>query len=129
MAFATRTLKDTTHTATVICDFTNESSGGTAVDASGLAGHNDGAKLSISHIWYGISHAADDGATITFQGSSSHLTAITVAGTGEYAGPAISNHATNATATSGDISIAGTGACTGFIVLELKKDANFDDVE
>ena len=129
MAFATRTLKDTTHTATVICDFTNESSGGTAVDASGLSGHNNGAKLSISHIWYGISHAADDGATITFQGSSSHLTAITVAGTGEYAGPAISNHATNATATSGDIAIAGTGACTGFIVLELKKDSNFDDTE
>ena len=129
MAFATRTLKDTTHTATVICDFTANSAGGTAVDASGLAGHNNGAKLSISHIWYGISHAADDGATIKFQGSSSHLTAITLAGTGEYAGPAISNHATNATATSGDIAIAGTGACTGFIVLELKKDSNFDDTE
>ena len=64
MAFATRTLKDTTHTTTVICDFTGESTGGTAVDASALTGHNNGAKLSISHIWYGISAAADDGATI-----------------------------------------------------------------
>ena len=31
--------------------------------------------------------------------------------------------------TSGDITIAGTGSCTGYIVLELKKDANFDSVE
>ena len=78
MAFATRTWKDTTHTATVICDFTNESSGGTAVDASGLAGHNNGAKLSISHIWYGISHAADDGATILLFAPSDPETTVPI---------------------------------------------------
>ena len=37
---------------------------------------------------------------------------------------AISNNATNANATSGDLEAIGASA-TGFIILELKKDATF----
>ena len=140
MAIATRTLKDTkleTGSGTqggkvsVLITFDDSTASNTNVlDASGLAGHADGAKLDINRIWWGINNGKDDDdknwAFLEFKGSSSDTLAINLAGTGYYDGTAgkITNNATNTTATSGDIEISCRGA-SGFILLELRKDESF----
>ena len=140
MAIATRTLKDTkleTGSGTqggkvsVLITFDDSTASNTNVlDASGLAGHADGAKLDINRIWWGINNGKDDDdknwAFLEFKGSSSDTLAINLAGTGYYDGTAgkITNNATNTTATSGDIEITCRGA-SGFILLELRKDESF----
>ena len=140
MAIATRTLKDTkleTGSGTqggkvsVLITFDDSTASDTNVlDASGLAGHANGAKLDITRIWWGINAGvADDDknwAFLEFKGSSSDTLAINLAGTGYYDGTAgkITNNATNTTATSGDIEISCRGA-SGFILLELRKDESF----
>ena len=140
MAIATRTLKDTkleTGSGTqggkvsVLITFDDSTASNTNVlDASGLAGHADGAKLDINRIWWGINNGKDDDdknwAFLEFKGSSSDTLAINLAGTGYYDGTAgkITNNATNTTATSGDLEISCRGA-SGFILLELRKDESF----
>ena len=140
MAIATRTLKDTkleTGSGTqggkvsVLITFDDSTASNTNVlDASGLAGHANGAKLDITKIWWGINAGvADDDknwAFLEFKGSSSDTLAINLAGTGYYDGTAgkITNNATNTTATSGDLEISCRGA-SGFILLELRKDESF----
>ena len=140
MAIATRTLKDTKletgsgtqgGKVTVLITFDDSTASNTNVlDASGLAGHADGAKLDINRIWWGINNGKDDDdknwAFLEFVGSSSDTLAINLAGTGYYDGTAgkITNNATNTTATSGDIEISCRGA-SGFILLELRKDESF----
>lgn len=140
MAIATRTLKDTKletgsgtqgGKVTVLITFDDSTASDTNVlDASGLAGHANGAKLDITKIWWGINAGvADDDknwAFLEFKGSSSDTLAINLAGTGYYDGTAgkITNNATNTTATSGDIEISCRGA-SGFILLELRKDESF----
>ena len=132
MAFATRTLRDdivadlgagATSGGTVVVQFDHSSDSATtaaALDASGLSGHANGAKLSITRAWWGLAGSVE----IQFKGASSDTHAIRLAGTGSYNGPAISNGATNTGATSGDLESIGASA-TGFIVLELRKDAAF----
>ena len=140
MAIATRTLKDTkiatgSGTAggkvTVLITFDDETSSNTNVlDASGLAGHANGAMLDITRLWWGINAGvADDDknwAFLEFKGASSDTLAINLAGTGYYDGTAgkIENNATNTTATSGDIEINCRG-CSGFIIMELRKDESW----
>lgn len=140
MAIATRTLKDTKletgsgtqgGKVTVLITFDDSTASDTNVlDASGLAGHANGAKLDITRIWWGINAGvADDDknwAFLEFKGSSSDTLAINLAGTGYYDGTAgkITNNATNTTATSGDLEISCRGA-SGFILLELRKDESF----
>ena len=140
MAIATRTLKDTKletgsgtqgGKVTVLITFDDSTASDTNVlDASGLAGHANGAKLDINRIWWGINNGKDDDdknwAFLEFVGSSSDTLAINLAGTGYYDGTAgkITNNATNTTATSGDIEITCRGA-SGFILLELRKDESF----
>ena len=140
MAIATRKIKDTkleTGSGTkggkvsVLITFDDSTASNTNVlDASGLAGHANGAKLDITKIWWGINAGvADDDknwAFLEFKGSSSDTLAINLAGTGYYDGTAgkITNNATNTTATSGDIEISCRGA-SGFILLELRKDESF----
>ena len=140
MAVATRTLKDTkiatgSGTAggkvTILITFDDEtSSDNTVVDASGLAGHANGAMLDITRLWWGINAGvADDDknwAFLEFKGASSDTLAINLAGTGHYDGTAgkIENNATNTTATSGDMEISCRGA-SGFIIMELRKDESF----
>ena len=140
MAIATRTLKDTKletgsgtqgGKVTVLITFDDSTASDTNVlDASGLAGHANGAKLDITRIWWGSNAGvADDDknwAFLEFKGSSSDTLAINLAGTGYYDGTAgkITNNATNTTATSGDIEISCRGA-SGFILLELRKDESF----
>ena len=133
MAFATRNIRDTvvaagdvggtTQHGTVVVQLDHSADSATtaaALDASGLSGHANGAKLSIVRAWWGLSGSVE----IQFKGASSDTHAIRLAGAGDYTGPALSNNATNGTATSGDIEVIGASA-TGFIVIELRKDAAF----
>ena len=132
MAFATRTIRDTVvaagdvggttqhGTVVIALDHSSDSATSLALDASALSGHANGAKLSIKRIWWGLSGSVE----VQFKGSSSDTHAIRLAGAGDYTGPAISNNSTNGTATSGDIEVIGASA-TGFIVIELRKDAAF----
>ena len=134
MAFATRTLRDdtvadqgvigATSGGTVVVQFDHSADSATtaaAVDASGLSGHANGAKLSIVRAWWGLSGSVE----IQFKGASSDTHALRLAGTGSYSsGPAIQNGATNGGATSGDLEAIGASA-SGFIILELRKDAAF----
>jgi len=132
MAFATRNIRDTVvaaggqggtsqHGTVVIhLDHSSDSATSAALDASGLSGHANGAKLSIVRAWWGLAGSVE----IQFKGASSDTHAIRLAGTGSYNGPAISNGATNGGATSGDLESIGASA-TGFIVLELRKGDGF----
>ena len=138
MAVATRTLRDTQVNAegaggkvTVLITFDDETSANENVlDASGLDGHANGAKLDITRLWWGITAGvADDDknwAFLEFKGASSDTLAINLTGTGHYDGTAgpITNNATNTTATSGDLELTILNA-SGFIIVELRKDANF----
>ena len=124
MAVTTRTLKDTVVNAagaggkvTVLVNFTDSTdSNETILDASGLDGHANGAKLDDNKNY----------ATIEFKGASSDTVAIRLSGTGHYDGTAgpITNNATNTTATSGDLELTVAGA-SGSIIIELRKDVNF----
>ena len=143
MAIATRTLKDTiletgsgvqggkvTVLINVNDNTSNGDTNGTMLDASGLSGHANGAKLDITRIWWAlVQGTADDNtgwATIEFVGSSTDVAAINLAGSGHYDGTAgkIENNATNTTATSGDMELSLRGA-SGFIIMELRKDESW----
>ena len=129
MAFATRTLRDDPiptgagsagGTVIVQLDHSADSATSAALDASALSGHANGAKLSIARCWWALSGSVE----IQFKGASTDTHALRLAGTGKYDGPAISNNATNTGASSGDLESIVASA-TGFIILELKKDAAF----
>jgi len=129
MAFATKTLRDDNiptgagsagGLVVIRLDHSADSATSAALDASGLSGHANGAKLSIVK----IHHALAGSVEIQFKGSSTDTHAIRLTGTGTYAGPAIANDATNAGASSGDLETIGASA-TGYIILELRKDKNF----
>ena len=138
MAVATRTLKDTVvgsgaygGKVTVLINWDDEtSSNNNVLDASGLDGHANGAMLDITRLWWGITNgvANDDKnwAFLEFVGASSDTLAINLSGTGHYDGTAgpITNNATNTTATSGDLELS-LRDCSGFIIMELRKDENF----
>ena len=138
MAVATRTLKDTVvnasgagGTVTVLVNWDDEnSSNNNVLDASGLDGHANGAKLDILRIWWQLVQGTADDDTghveIQFKGASSDTTAIRLAGTGHYDGTAgpITNNATNTGATSGDLELSAFGT-SGSVIIELRKDANF----
>ena len=138
MAVATRTLKDTVvnasgagGTVTVLVNWDDEnSSNNNILDASGLDGHANGAKLHIKKLWWQVNGGvADDDknwAFVEFKGASSDTLAINLAGTGHYDGTAgpITNNATNTTATSGDLELSLRGS-SGSMIIELRKDENF----
>ena len=138
MGVATRTLKDTVvgsgaygGKVTVLINWDDEtSSNNNVLDASGLDGHANGAMLDITRLWWGITNgvANDDKnwAFLEFVGASTDTLAINLSGTGHYDGTAgtIDNNATNTTATSGDIELS-LRDCSGFIIMELRKDENF----
>jgi len=140
MAIATRTLKDTAIATgqgaaggkvTVLVNMNdNTTADSLVVDASGLAGHANGAKLDITRIWWGlVQGTADDNtgwAQIQFVGASADTAAINLVGTGHYDGTAgkITNNATNTGATSGDLQLSSYGV-SGYILIELRKDGSF----
>jgi len=140
MAIATRTLKDTKITTgsgaaggkvTVLVNMNDNTTADSVVlDASGLAGHANGAMLDITRIWWAlVQGTADDNtgwASIEFVGASADTLAINLAGTGHYDGTAgkIENNATNTGATSGDLKLNAYGV-SGYVMIELRKDESF----
>ena len=140
MAIATRTLKDTAIATgsgaaggkvTVLVNMNdNTTADSNILDASGLTGHANGAKLDITRIWWGLVQGTADDNTgyvqLQFKGASSDTTAINLAGTGHYDGTAgkIENNATNTTATSGDLELSAFGT-SGYVLIELRKDESF----
>ena len=133
MAVATRTLKDTVvnasgagGTVTVLVNWDDEnSSNNNVLDASGLDGHANGAKLHIKKLWWQVNGGvADDDKNwffLEFKGASSDVEAINLCGSGHYYGAVIKNTATNTTATGGDIKATTTNASSGFALLTLQK--------
>ena len=140
MAIATRTLKDTKIATgsgaaggkvTVLVNMNDNTDADSVVlDASGLAGHANGAMLDITRIWWAlVQGTADDNtgwASIEFVGASADTLAINLAGTGHYDGTAgkIENSATNTGATSGDLKLNAYGV-SGYVMIELRKDESF----
>ena len=140
MAIATRTLKDTAIATgsgaaggkvTVLVNMNdNTTADSNILDASGLAGHANGAMLDITRIWWALVQGTADDNTgwvlIQFKGASSDTVAINLAGTGHYDGTAgkIENSATNTTATSGDLELSAYGV-SGYVLIELRKDESF----
>lgn len=140
MAIATRTLKDTKIATgsgaaggkvTVLVNMNDNTTADSVVlDASGLAGHANGAMLDITRVWWAlVQGTADDNtgwASIEFVGASADTLAINLAGTGHYDGTAgkIENNATNTGATSGDLKLNAYGV-SGYVMIELRKDENF----
>ena len=140
MAIATRTLKDTKIATgsgaaggkvTVLVNMNdNTTADSNILDASGLAGHANGAMLDITRIWWALVQGTADDNTgwvqIQFKGASSDTVAINLAGTGHYDGTAgkIENNATNTTATSGDLELSAYGVA-GYVLIELRKDESF----
>ena len=138
MSFTTRTLRDTVvnaagagGTVTVLVNIQDDTTANNAIlDASGLDGHANGAKLDIKKIWWQLVQGTADDNTghvdIQFKGASSDTVAIRLAGTGHYDGTAglIKSSATNTTATSGDLEMSCFGT-SGSIIIELVKDENF----
>ena len=137
MAIATRTLKDTVvetgggasgGKVTVLVNMDdNTTANSNILDASGLSGHANGAKLDITRIWWSLVQGTADDNTghvqIQFKGASSDTIAIQLAGTGHYAGK-ITNIATNTGATSGDLELTALGT-SGSVIIELRKDESF----
>ena len=138
MSFTTRTLRDTVVNAagaggivTILVNISDDTTANNAIlDASGLDGHANGAKLHIKKLWWQVNGGvADDDKNwffLEFKGASSDTLAINLAGAGHYDGTAglIKNNATNTTATSGDIE-ASFRNCSGSLIMELVKDENF----
>jgi len=138
MTVATRTLKDTVVAdgangglVTVMATMNDNTTANTLIlDASGLSGHANGAKLSIRRAWWALVQGTDDDNTgwvgIEFKGADADTVAINLAGTGHYDGTAgpIPNNATNTGATSGDIELSAYGV-SGYVILELRKDTTF----
>ena len=137
MAFSTRTLRDTVvnapgagGTVTILVNIANDTTATNAIlDASGLDGHANGAKLHISRIWWGlVEGTADDntGHVKIIEQGDTDITLIDLAGSGYYDGSAglIESAATNTGATSGDMEMACLGT-SGFVMIEFKKDVNY----
>ena len=138
MSFTTRTLRDTVvnaagagGTVTVLVNIQDDTTANNAIlDASGLDGHANGAKLDIKKIWWQLVQGTADDNTghvdIQFKGASADTVAIRRAGTGHYDGTAglIKSSATNTSATSGDLEMSCFGT-SGSVIIELVKDENF----
>lgn len=117
MATFTKILSDTKTHAKVLLSFDNDSATtATAVDASALSDHADGAKLHITHINHGITGRVQ----LQFKGASADVEAIDISGAGIYYGAVIKNTATNTTATGGDIESV-TVSASGYVLLTLQK--------
>ena len=115
MAIATRTLKDTVLESssgaqggkvTILVNMDdNTTANSNILDASGLSGHANGAKLDITRVWWQLVQGTADDNTghvqIQFKGASS-----------------------DTTATSGDLELSAFGT-SGSVIIELRKDENF----
>ena len=141
MALAARIIRDTVTTSGhsgLVTVLVNMSDTGTdadnlIVDASALDGHANGAKLSITRAWWGLSDGVNNDDTghviiefIAAGGSNADTLALNLSGSGHYDGTAgkIDNNATNTTATGGDIQLSALST-SGFVMLELRKNTGW----
>ena len=138
MAIVARILRDTVVNApgaggivTIKVDIEDDAAAnGAILDASGLDGHANGAKLDISRLWWALTQgsADDDTGHVEIQevSSGTDIVQIRLAGTGHYDGSAglIKGTAANTTATSGDHEITTFGT-SGFVIIEFKKDKGY----
>ena len=105
----------------------NTTANSNILDASGLSGHANGAKLDITRIWWQLVQGTADDNTghVQIQFKGVHLTQQFNLVTGHYDGTVckITNNATNTTATSGDLELSAL--TSGSVIIELRKDENF----
>ena len=84
MAVTTKILADTkTHAKVLLTWNADAATTAAAVDASGLSGHANGAKLHITNIVYGVGLGE---CKLEFVGASSDVEAINLCGSGHYYG-------------------------------------------
>ena len=93
------------------------------VDAANTTSGTNESRVSL------VEGTADDNTghvQIQFKGASADTIALQLAGTGHYDGTAgkITNNATNAGATSGDLELTALGT-SGSVIIELRKDTTF----
>ena len=120
MANYVRVISDTKTHAKILLSFHNDNSTtASIIDASTLSGHQNGAKLHITNIRFGL--GGQSHVQLEFVGTSANVHALTVAGSGEYATGVIKNNATNASASGGDIT-SNADQANGFILLTLQKE-------
>ena len=128
MAITTQTVADTDWE--VVTKSTITGTNGTAlkvVDVSALEGAATDPRVTIVSIWWTVSSVTE----IEWN-ADSNVTAFTLNGNGNYnaggqALPSISNNA--GTGIDGDIYIENDSACTGTVIIKMRKVSGWDNIE
>jgi hypothetical protein len=128
MAITTQTLMDKDWE--VVTKSTITGTNGTAlkvVDVSALEGAATDPRVTIVAIWWTVSSVTE----IEWN-ANSNVTAFTLNGNGNYnagaqALPSISNNA--GTGIDGDIYIENDSACTGTVIIKMRKVSGWDNIE
>ena len=128
MAITTQTLMDKDWE--VVTKSTITGTNGTAlkvVDVSALEGAATDPRVTIVAIWWTVSSVTE----IEWN-ADSNVTAFTLNGNGNYnagaqALPSISNNA--GTGIDGDIYIENDSACTGTVIIKMRKVSGWDNIE
>jgi len=128
MAITTQTLMDKDWE--VVTKSTITGTNGTAlkvVDVSALEGAATDPRVTIVSIWWTVSSVTE----IEWN-ADSNITAFTLNGNGNYnaggqAMPSIANNAS--TGIDGDIYIENDSACTGTVIIKMRKVSGWDNIE
>ena len=128
MAITTQTLMDKDWE--VVTKSTITGTNGTAlkvVDVSALEGAATDPRVTIVSIWWTVSSVTE----IEWN-ADSNVTAFTLNGNGNYnaggqAMPSIANNAS--TGIDGDIYIENDSACTGTVIIKMRKVSGWDNIE
>ena len=128
MAITTQTIMDKDWE--VVTKSTITGTNGTAlkvVDVSALEGAATDPRVTIVAIWWTVSSVTE----IEWN-ATSNVTAFTLNGNGNYnaggqALPSISNNAS--TGIDGDIYIENDSACTGTVIIKMRKVSGWDNIE
>ena len=128
MAITTQTLMDTDWE--VVTKSTITGTNATAlkvVDVSALEGAATDPRVTIVSIWWTVSSVTE----IEWN-ATSNVTAFTLNGNGNYnagaqALPSIANNA--GSGIDGDIYIENDGACTGTVIIKMRKVSGWDNIE
>ena len=125
MAVVLQTLVDSDFEHVVKITTTGTNSTATVVDASGLAGHDSGPKLSIVACQWSVGSQTD-----LLYDATSNVVALSLNGNGAYSTsqslPTIKNNA--GSGVTGDIVLTNSSASVGFIILKLKKTDGYDNL-
>ena len=128
MAITTQTLMDKDWE--VVTKSTITGTNGTAlkvVDVSALEGAATDPRVTIVAIWWTVSSVTE----IEWN-ADSNVTAFTLNGNGNYnaSAQALPSNSNNAgTGIDGDISIENDSACTGTVIIKMRKVSGWDNIE